>query len=435
MMFALAVMLLTVFVAGIVPALASLRAAHPRALVASLAAGRLRGMRIGPALIVFQVALAIVLLTAAGLLVRSTVALNHVDPGFDPDQVLTMRTTLPAATYDTDDRLRGFSEQLLQRMQRVPGVRAVGTVNYLPLSRFGAANRFEIEGRPDTGVADQKFSWVSVVGGRYFDAMGIPLRRGRLPGPNDRERTHPVVVIDEELARRFWPNEDAVGARLTWHIDPGTPVTAEIIGIVGRVHWGGLAAAPQATTYFWYPQNPERTVTIVARAAGDPASLAGPLSREVALVDPDQPVADVRLMRDLVADDLARPRFTMRLLVGFAVIALLLAMLGLYGLISFIVLQRTREIGVRMALGAQRGDVLRLILQRGLRLALLGIILGVGVALAIGGLIAGLLYGIRPADPVTFIAVISIVTVMALLATYLPGRRATRLAPTVALGE
>jgi putative ABC transport system permease protein len=361
--------------------------------------------------------------------------LNHVDPGFEPEQVVTMRATLPAVVYATDDRLRIFSEQLLARIEQLPGVRAVGTVNYLPMSRFGASDRFEIEARPETRIEDQKFSWVSVVGGRYFDAMGIPLRRGRLPGPSDDARTQPVFVIDEEMARHFWPNEDPIGARLIWHTRPDETVTGEIIGIVGSVRWRGLAMAPEATTYFWFPQNPGRELTIVARSVGNPADLAAPISEQVAAVDPNQPVADIRLMREMVADDLARPRFTMMLLVGFAAVALLLAMIGLYGLISLVTAQRTREIGVRMALGAQRRDVLRLVMHGGLRLTAAGIVLGLGASLALGQSMASLIYGIRPADPMTLIAVTSVVTAVAWLATYVPGRRATQIDPAVALGD
>jgi predicted permease len=434
--FAIVVMIVAAFVAGVAPSLGPLRSARSRRLeVASNASTLMQRTRLAPTLIVSEVALAIVLLAGAGLLVRSVWALNHVDAGFEPEQVVTMRTTLPAATYATEDRLRIFSEQLLERIAQLPGVRAVGTVNYLPLSRFGAANRFEIEGRPETRIQDQKFSWVSVVGGHYFDAMGIPLRRGRLPDPSDHERTQPVFVIDEDLARRFWPNEDPIGARLTWQTGPNETVTGEIIGIVGSVRWRGLATAPEATTYFWFPQNPGRELTIVARSVGNPAELAAPISGQVAAVDSDQPVADIRLMREMVADDLARPRFTMQLLVGFAAVALLLAMIGLYGLISLITAQRTREIGVRMALGAQRRDVLRLVMYGGLRLAVAGIVLGVAATLAIGRPMAGLIYGVRPADPITLIAVTFVVAVVALLATYVPGRRATRLDPTVALGD
>ena len=196
-----------------------------------------------------------------------------------------------------------------------------------------------------------------------------------------------------------------------------------------------LATAPEATTYFWFPQNPGREITIVARSVGNPSDLATPISEQVSALDPSQPVADVRLMRELVADDLARPRFTMLVLVAFAATALLLAMIGLYGLISFIVVQRTHEIGVRMALGAQQRDVLRLVMYGGLRLALAGIVIGVAATVAITRVMAGLIYGVRPTDPITQVTVTSVVTAVALFATYVPGRRATRLDPTVALGE
>jgi putative ABC transport system permease protein len=434
--FAILVMIAAAFVAGAAPSLGWLRPARVRRLqVASSASAPMQRTRLSQTLIVSEVALAIVLLSGAGLLVRSVWALHRVDPGFEPEGVVTMRITLPDAIYATDDRLRIFSQQLLERIERLPGIRAVGTVNYLPMSRFGAANRFEIEGRPDMGIDDQKFSLVSVVGGRYFAAMGIPLRRGRLPGPSNHDRTRPVVVIDEELARRFWPNEDPIGARLTWQTRRDDTVTGEIIGVVGSVRWRGLATAPEATTYFWFPQDPGRELTIVARSVGNPADLAASVSDQVAAVDPNQPVADIRLMRDMVAEDLARPRFTMLLLVGFAAVALLLTMIGLYGLISFTTAQRTREIGIRMALGAQRRDVLRLVMQGGLRMAVAGIVLGLVATLALGRSMTSLIYGIRPADPITLIAVTSVVTVVALLATYVPGRRATRLDPVEALGD
>jgi putative ABC transport system permease protein len=386
-------------------------------------------------LIVAEVALAIVLLGGAGLLVRSFWLLNRVDPGFAPAGVLTMRTTLSAAKYATDDRVRLFGNELLERIARVPGVTAAGTVNYLPLSQFGAAMLFEIDGRPGAGVQDRRASWVSVVGGRYFDVMGIPLRRGRLPGASDHEKAQPVFVIDEELAHRFWPNDDPIGDRVTWDVNGDEKLTGEIIGIVGSVHWRGLSAPPEPTTYFWFPQGPLRELTIVARTVGNPADMVGPISAQVAALDPDQPVAETRLMSELIAGNLAQPRFTMLLLAGFAAAALLLAAIGLYGAISFSTAQRTREIGIRMALGAQRGDVLRLVLRGGLRWSGIGLVLGVGAALALGRLMSGLLYGVTAADPLTLSIVASVVCLTAALATYIPARRATRLDPTAALAE
>jgi putative ABC transport system permease protein len=422
--FATGATLVSAFLAGVAPLLGSVVSVRstPR-------------MRLHSSLIVSEVALAVVVLAGAGLLVRSVWALTRVDPGFGADQVLTLRTTLSASRYATDDRVRVFGEQLLERIERLPGVSAAGTVNYLPLSRFGAAMRFEIEGRPDASNRDQKFSWVSIVGGGYFDAMGIPLRRGRLPGPADHEKAQPVFVVDEGLARRFWPDGDAVGARLTWDVGDNQELTGEIIGVVGSVHWRGLAAETELTTYFWFPQVPRPELTIVARTQGDPAGMAAAVAAQVAALDSDQPVADVRLMRELIAGDLAQPRFTMWLLCGFAAAALLLAGIGLYGAISFNTAQRTREIGIRMALGGQRGDILRLVLRGGFQLTGIGVVLGIAVAFALGRFVAGLLYGVTPLDPLTLSTVVGVVCVIAAIATYVPARRATRLDPTTALAD
>jgi putative ABC transport system permease protein len=429
------VTILTAILFGVVPSIAAARPVPQSALQEAMrgaSGGRSRN-GFGNMLIVSEVALALVLLAGAGLLGRSFWALSRVNPGFQPEQVLTMRTTLPASRYDTDDRLRAFSTELLQRIAQQPGVQAVGFVNYLPMSRFGAANRFEIEGRPEARLEDQKFSWVSVVGGRYFEAMGIPLLRGRFPGEADTERTRPVVVIDEELARRHWPGQDPIGARIAWSTPEGERLSGEIIGVVGGVRWRGMASGPQATTYFWFPQDPGRQLTIVARTLGDPDAMARVVAAQVTDIDRDQPIAELGSMRDFVAADLAQPRFTTLLLGGFSMAALLLAAIGLYGVIAFGVTQRTREIGVRVALGARPGDVLGLVMRRGLLLTGTGLAIGIAMAAALGQLVASLLYGVTARDPATLMAVSLFLSAVAMLATYIPARRATRVDPIVAL--
>jgi putative ABC transport system permease protein len=434
--FATVTTIVTAFLAGVAPLLGSLVSPRAQALtVTTRDSPSISRRRLQNSLIVSEVALAIVLLADAGLLIRSYGALISVDPGFGHGQVLTLRTTLPAAKYETDDHVRLFGTQLMERIDRLPGVDAVGTVNYLPLSRFGAAMRFDIGSRLSAGERDQKFSWVSVVGGRYFDAMGIPLRRGRLPAPSDHERAQPVFVIDDELARRFWPNQDPIGTRVTFDVGDNKTTTGEVIGVVGSVHWRGLAAEPEPTTYFWFPQAPLRELAIVARTVGAPADMAGPVAAQVAALDASQPVSEVRSMSELVTADLAQPRFVMLLLAGFAAVALLLAALGLYGAVSFGTAQRTREIGIRMALGAHRRDILRLVLHGGLRLAAIGTILGIAATFALGRLVTGLLYGVTVADPTTLLAVATLVGLIALLAVYIPARRATLLDPTAALAE
>jgi putative ABC transport system permease protein len=434
--FATVTTIVTAFLAGVAPLLGSLVSPRAQALtVTTRDSSSVPRKRLQSSLIVSEVALAIVLLADAGLLVRSYWTLNSVDPGFGREQVLTLRTTLPTAKYDSDERVRLFGAELMERIERLPGVTSAGTVNYLPLSRFGAAMSFEIGSRPGAQGPDQKFSWVSVVGGRYFDAMGIPLRRGRLPGPSDHESAQPVFVIDDELARRFWPNGDPIGARITFDTGDNETLTGEIIGVVGSVHWRGLAAEPEATTYFWFPQVPLRELAIVARTTGAPGDMTAAVTAQVAALDPNQPVSDVRLLGELVAADLAQPRFIMLLLAGFAAVALLLAAIGLYGAVSFATTQRTREIGIRMALGANRHDILRLVLRGGLLLAGIGSVLGIAATFALGRLVTGLLYGVTIADPVTLLTVATLVGLIALLATYIPARRATLLDPTAALTE
>jgi putative ABC transport system permease protein len=294
---------------------------------------------------VVEVALALMLLAGAGLLGRSFWTLRQVDPGFQPDHVITMRTTLPASRYGTDDRIRSFSRQLLDRIGSLPGVRAVGSVSYLPLNRFGAAALFDIDGRPGRGPDDRLASWFSVAGGRYFEAMGIPLLRGRLPDARDTERTTPVFVIDDELARRHWPDEDPIGARLTWQRQNGGTLSGEIIGVVGSVRWRSLDSDPPGSAYWWAPQVPVAEISIVARTTGGPEVVAGAIADQVMDLDPLQPVADVRALQDLVATNLARPRLTLLLLASFAGAALLLAAIGLYAVMAFSVAQRTPETG------------------------------------------------------------------------------------------
>ena len=388
---------------------------------------------VGSALIVSEVALALVLLAGAGLLSRSFWTLAHVEPGFQSKQVLTMRVALPASKYDSDERIRAFGRDLFQRIERLPGVQAVGSAWYLPMSNIGVADGFDIDGRPAARPDDRPGSWISVVGGRYFEAMRIPLIRGRLPRDTDTERTLPVFVIDTLLAERYWPNEDPIGARLTWRRDGVVRLAGEVIGVVGSVRWIGRRASAQPTTYFWFPQDPGREIHIAARADGDREQLAALIAAQVREIDPNQPVGQIRSMDDFVSADLARPRFTMLLLGTFACATLLMAAIGLYSVMAFWVTQRTREIGVRVALGAEFGDVMTLVIRRGAVLIAAGLAIGAGATLALGRAVSGLLYGIRPTDPATLLAAASVLAGVALLATYIPARHAARVDPLVAL--
>ena len=422
--FAVAVTVMTAILFGLAP---SLRFGRP-----------LTGKRPGPnplsgALIVSEVAFALVLIAGAGLLGRSFSELLRVDPGFQTGMVVTFRTTLPEARYGSDDRVRAFSRALQDRLEQMPDVLATGTVNYLPMSQFGQAGQFEIEGRPDRGLDDQKFSWVSVAGGQYFDAMGIPLLRGRLPTASDSEASPRVFVIDEQFARQYFPDSDPIGARLIWPMGDDRTRVGEIIGVVGNVRWLAMAAAPPATAYWWFPNAPNRELTIVVRTSNPSGPMAARLAAQVGEIDPDQPVSDVRSMDAVVEANLARPRFTMLLLAGFAGMALLLAGVGLYGVVAGAVTQRTREIGVRVALGAQYVDVVRLVMRRGATLVGLGLAIGVVSSLALGRFVSSFLYEITPRDPLTLFGAATFLAVVALVAAFIPARRAARLDPMVAL--
>jgi predicted permease len=432
--FALVMTTITAVLLGLVPSLTSARSDAVALREAARGASMSRRRHFaGSALIVSEMALALVLVAGAGLLIRSFRELALVEPGFQSDRVMTLRVALPSSKYDTDERIRAFGNELLERIERVRGMRAVGSVGYLPMSNIGTAEFFEIEGRALPDPRDRASSWISIAGGRYFEAMRIPLIRGRLPGPTDTERTQPVFVIDEQLARKYWPNGDAIGARLIWRRDGKVRLAGEVIGIVGGVRWAGRAASAQPTTYFWFPQRPEREINIAARTDADPEQIAAAIAAEVRAMDPNQPVGRVRAMDDLVSADLARPRFTMLVLGVFAVAALVLAALGLYGVIAFWVTQRTREIGVRVALGAQYDDVLRLVLLHGLSLSAAGIAIGVTITLGLGRMVSGLLYGIQPADPATLATSAIMLAGIAMAATFIPARRAARVDPIVAL--
>ncbi len=429
--FGVFVTILTAILFGLVPSINTARTAL-REAARGPSASRSRNP-LGSTLIVSQVALAVILLAGAGLLGRSFWELTRVDPGFQTESVLTMRTTLPASRYENDDLIRVFSRQLLERIANLPSVRAVGFANYLPMAGEGAGGSFEIEGRPAPRAGDQPSSWVSVVGGNYFGAMGIPLLRGRLPADADTEKAQPVFIIDEKLASRYWPSDDPIGRLITWRRDDGERLSGTIIGVVGSVRWGGLAANPPATTYWWFPQVPGRQLTIVVRTSRDPVAMASAIAAQVREIDANQPVAKIRAMRDIVSEDLAQPRFTMLLLASFAAGALLLTAIGLYGLIAFSVTQRTREIGVRVALGAQHRDVLRLVMRRGILLVGTGLAIGTAAALVLCRILTGLLYGVSPTDPITLLAVALFLAAVAMLATYLPARRAAHVDPMVAL--
>jgi putative ABC transport system permease protein len=433
--FALGVTILAVVIFGLLPtfgAMFRVTAPELRTHVRATSPGP-SGRRSASILIGGEIALALTLLAGAGLLVRSFEKLIRVDLGFRPDNVVTIGTTLSAVRYGTDEQVRAFLDDVLTRSAAVPGVRAAGFANYLPLTNVGEGTVFEIEGRSSGRPGERPGAWRSIVGGRFFEAMGIPLLSGRLPGRGDTDRTQPILLIDEVLARRYWPNDNPVGTRVIFDAEGGRKVSGLVIGIVGSVRWMATAERPPGTIYFWLPQRPRREITVVARVNGNAATAGRALAHVIGEVDPAQPVSEIQPLDDVVAANIARPRLTMFVLVGFAGAALLLAAIGLYGVMSFDVVQRTREIGVRVALGAQRRDVLRLVMSRGLVVTGIGALTGIVCAVAAGRLIAGVLYGVAPRDPVALIASAAFVLLVATGAMCVPAVRASRLDPLDAL--
>ena len=392
-----------------------------------------RSRRLRGALVIAEVALAIVLLTSAGLLVKSFVHLQRVDTGIRTDNVLTMVVRLPASKYREEPQVIAFFRQAEERIRALPGVRDVGIVNFLPFyGGLGSATGFTVEGRPAPPPGEEPGTDVRVADAGYFRTMGIPMVRGR--NFTDLEDTEPrrVVLINETMARQHFPGEDPIGKRIS--VDMFfEPVPTEIIGVVQDVKYESLANAARPTVYMSLPDLVYPFMTFVVWTDGDPADMAPAVRRVLGEIDPDQPVADVRTMHQVMAEWTARDRFNTLLLSVFAGLATLLASVGIFGLMSYSVTLRIREIGLRMALGAQPGEVLRLILTQGSLLTLIGIVVGVAGALALTRVMSGLLFEVRSTDPATFAAIVVLFAFVALIACYIPARRATRVDPLIAL--
>jgi putative ABC transport system permease protein len=423
--------LLTGLLFGLAPALQASKADFNESLkeggrsAQGLGRSRLRG-----ALVVSEVALTLVLLVGAGLLVKSFRQLLAVDSGLDPHGVLTLDVSLPQAKYAERQQITSFYERLIEQAAALPGVEAAGAVSVLPLAGNDNSNFVQIEGRPPQPAGQALRAGRRNVSADYFRALGIPVKRGRAFNASDAKDAPPVVVINESLARSFFAGEDAVGKRIrTGEKSPWV----EVVGVVGDVRHRGLDVETRPEMFFPHLQTPSRQMTLVVRAAGDPAALAGPLRVRVRELDRDQPVGNVKTMETWVAESVASRRFSVLLLGVFACVAAGLAALGLYGVVSYSVAQRTHEIGLRVALGARPRDVLRLVIRQGMTLTLLGTAVGLLAALALTRVMSGLLFGVGATDLATFVAVPLMLLTVALLACYLPARRATKVDPMVAL--
>jgi putative ABC transport system permease protein len=430
--FTAAASLLSGVVFGLVPALT----AAGRRLNDSLKEGGrtgtgVRGRRARSAFVVVEIALALVLLVGAGLLVRSFVRLMEVDAGFETARTVTMRVSLPGARYSRPELRVQFFQRLFEQIDRIPGVQASGAVSFLPLIGLGSATGYEVVGQPIPPRGQEPVTDVRVITNQYFKSMSIPLLRGRLFDERVASDAQNKVIVNEALARRHWPNEDALGKRIkiSWNDDRED----EIVAVVGDVRHSGLDAEVRSTIYWPYPRNAYGGMALTIRTAGDAAGVVAGVRRILNQQDADLALADVKTMDEVVSQSVAQRRLMMVMLGIFAAAALLLSAVGIYGVIAYGVTQRTQEIGIRLALGAQRGDVLRMIVGQAAWLSAAGIAIGAAGAFALTRLMTDLLFHVKPFDPATFAAVAAILALVALLAGYVPGRRATRVDPVVAL--
>lgn len=393
-----------------------------------------RGNRIRSGLVIGEVAISFVLLIGAGLLINSFVHLRNLDPGFRVDHLLTMKMVLPEMKYPDKQRRAPFYDEVLRRVASLPGVQSVAFAGNLPFTYKGDSINISIEGRPDPAPDQRPDVVTRVVSPGYFSTMGIPFVQGRDFNEQDKVDSTQMVVITEKTARHFWPNENPIGKRLKPGSSTSQSPWREVIGIVKDVRQNDFVAEPKLQMYLVYRQTSAFAPNaLVVRTAVDPLSLGSTVQRTIWDVDKDQPVSDLNTMENIVAHAVARQRFSMLLLGIFAGLALVLAAVGIYGVMSYSIAQRTREIGIRMALGAKRIDVLKLAMGQGLRLVVVGVALGLVAAFVLTRVMASLLFGISATDPLTFIAISLVLLAVAMLASYIPSVRAMKVDPMVAL--
>jgi putative ABC transport system permease protein len=440
--FTAAISVATAILAGVLPALRLTRADVSQSLKQGL--GRTdadsSGQRTRSILVVSEVALSLILLVGAGLMIRSFQRLHGVDPGFDSRNVLTMNAMVSRAKFPLPSQQAGFFEQVLQRVRALPGVESAGVIDDVPLDNGGSHQPVAIEGRPILPMSEQPEVDVRLTSRGYMSALHIPILRGRDFSDTDLAGRPEVVLISESLARQFWPGEDALGKRLTLTFFPDA--VREVVGVVGDVKIDGLdQTRPSPTLYFPLDQISASTtggwrsfpMALVVRSPSGSAGIVSAVSNAVHDVDREMPLRDILTMDDLVANSLSSRRFNMLLLGAFAGLALLLAAVGVYSVLSYSVKRSVREIGIRLALGAQLSDVLRGVVFEGMKPVLLGVLVGTAGALALGRVLSNLIYEVKPTDPVTFLAVTVLLGLIALLASILPAYRATKVDPMVAL--
>lgn len=435
LIFTLGLSLLTSIIFGLVPAL---QASKPNLSETLKAGGRssasgVYSQRHRMLLVISEVALALLLSIGAGLMVRSFLSVQNVSPGFDPEHVLSLRITLPAAKYAAEHQRVSFFQQFLEQVKTVPGVQSAGAVNDLPLAGPGSSTSFSIKGRPKEG--QNPLTEYRIITPDYFRAMDIPLVSGRTFSETDDDKHPRVIIINETMARRFFPNQNPIGNYLALS---GPPDEREIVGVVQDVRDYGLDAEVKPESYIPYSQGGPSylkytSLTVVIRAAVPPEPLAAAVREKVRGLDKDQPIYSVKTMQEVVSNSVSQRLFNMSLISIFSVVALILAAIGIYGVIAYSVTQRTHEIGIRMALGAKRRDVLWLVVSQGMIQAVIGVAIGLAAAFILTRVMSSLLYGISPLDPITFAGFSILLLLVALMASYLPARRAARINPIGAL--
>jgi len=431
--FTLGISIFTGIVAGLAPAWRLTKTNLNEAMKQGLGKTDSGGNRTRSVLVVSEVALSLVLLIGAGLMVRTLWNLRSVKPGFDAQNVLTMTLAIPEAKYKEQYQQDGFYRQVLERVRVLPGVESAGAISALPLTG-GSTQPFSIEGEPVVPMADQPEVAVREITAGYLQSMHVPLLSGREISDADTEDRPAVVLVSESFAKRFWPHENALGKHLTLTFFPG--ITREVVGVVGDVKQDGLDMdMGRETIYTALPQIHRTRAQLVVHTSAPPSSLVSAVTNAVHQVDPDEPVLKVETMEDVVDASLFQQRFSMLLLAAFAGLALLLAAVGIYSVLAFAVRRRVREIGIRMALGAQIGDVLRMVLYDGMRPALAGVAIGLAGALALGRALSSLIYGVSATDPTTFVAGAGLLAAVALFASVIPAIRATRVEPMKALRD
>ena len=431
LLFSVGLLVVTGIIGGLLPAAQAWRSnltaatrEESRSTVGGPGQARTRSL-----LVVVQIALVLPLLVGAGLLTRSFSALVQVDPGFRPGNVLSLQLAIPRSKYMRDADVAAFCGRLVDRVAALPGVDSAGMVNRLPMAGVGQINPLEFDSQEPvkpTVVSDTR-----TITPDYFRAIGIPLIEGRSFTEHDSATAAPVGIIDERIARALWPGRSAIGRRMRFPF-PGAP-WMEIVGVVGHVRHDGLDIDPRPQSYFNYLQRAQDRMVIVVRGSQDVRALTPAILGAIRDIDPEQPVYDVRTMEDVVARSTAQRWLHMTLVTTFSVIALLLASVGVYGVISYGVTRQTRELGIRLALGAQRADVTRMVLRRGAMLAICGAAIGLTVAVLLTGAMKTMLFGVKPGDPVSFTLAAAILVAVALLASYLPARRAASVDPAITL--